>query len=129
MCSPAHMNSRWSQGYSHKGGIGALTGTEVPSLRKIVAANDVVLCRSELWNDRSRFTGNTAPATRLDKGTQDCQRQYLVSSICTIVEFRRQIWLPRQRTEPIAALVDKAPQLPCRQFQFDQGQRGVCPCP
>jgi len=50
-----------------------------------------------------------------------------MTSVCSVIERRRQIRLPRESTEPFAVLVDEAAKFPCRQFELDQCKRRVTP--
>ena len=50
-----------------------------------------------------------------------------MSSICCVIERRRQIRLPRERAEPFAILIDEATKFPCGQFERDQCKRRVNP--
>lgn len=75
-------------------------------LCKVVAADHVLVHRPKLWNHPHGFTRHVAPAARLNKSSQDCQRQHMVTCVHGIIDFHRQIRLPRQRADPFATFAN-----------------------
>ena len=76
---------------------------------------------------------NAGPARRcadalgLDERAQDRQRQVGVTGLDRLIQPIGQFALARQRAVPFALVIGEAADLPLRQFQIDQRQRGVGP--
>ena len=101
---------------------------EVFVLREIVAAERLVQ-RACL----ARYGGNTGPARRrgdaldVDERAQNRQRQIRMTGFHRLIEPVGKLALAGQRAMPLALVIGDAPDLPLRQFQLDQGQRGIGP--
>src|SRR5271154_2680756 len=83
--------------------------------------------RVDMQHRWSRRRTDRGCAASLDKSQQDGERQRFMTRIRGVIEFHRQVRLPRQRTEPFTILADEAPKPPPRQLELDQQECGVSP--
>src|SRR6202035_4357537 len=99
-----------------------------PRLREIVAAERLI--------ERvgvARYGGHARPALGradtlgLDERAQDRQRQIRMTGLDRSIEPVGKLALARQRAVPLALVIGDAANLPERQLEVDQRQRGVGP--
>jgi hypothetical protein len=79
-------------------------------------------CGRHVRSDRRRFV-----APRFDERAQDGEGKIGMVTFDCLIEPIRQFALVRQCGAPFAIVIDKAADLPLRQFQIDQRQRRIGP--
>ena len=73
------------------------------------------------------LVAGAADVLGLDERAQDRQRQIRVAGFDRSIEPVGKLALARQRAIPLALVIGDAANLPKRQFQIDQRQRGIRP--
>src|SRR5580698_4243087 len=107
--------------WPNRSGVSSCLSMTMSSSDEIVAADRKLAGRPNLRNRRCCFAGAIVQ-TGFNERLQDGQRQDLMRGINAIVQRQRHIRVTAQRAQPLAVLIDKAAELPGRQFEFNQSK-------